>query len=83
MGIFKRKSDVVIDLRDHVLAEDSRRQRPAAPFEFGFPTRCPACHGRGYVDSIDPGHLTQYEHCTSCGLKWQTTEEEVLALNRV
>jgi DnaJ-class molecular chaperone len=78
MGLFRKKSDV-IDLRDHVLAR--QRQARSAPFEFGFPTRCPACHGRGYIDHIDLSHRIQYEHCTDCSLKWQSTEDEVYALN--
>lgn len=78
MGLFKRK-DEVIDLRDHVLAR--QRQRASLPFEFGFPTRCPACHGRGYVDHIDMFRREQFEHCTACGLKWQSSEDEVLSLN--
>jgi hypothetical protein len=80
MGLFKRKEQReqdIIDLRDKVLA-----QRPRMPFEFGFPTKCPSCQGRGYVDHIDPFRRTQFEHCTMCGLKWDTSEDEVAALNR-
>jgi hypothetical protein len=86
MGLFRRKDPQVIDLRDHVVA----KQRLAAlghapvsvPFEFGYPTRCPACHGRGYLDHIDPFKRVQFEHCTDCGTKWDSSEDEVLALNR-
>jgi hypothetical protein len=72
----------VIDLRDHVLAKQAQQQSPAVPFEFGYPTRCPACHGRGYVDQIDLSHRRQFEHCIACGLKWQSSEDEVLSLNQ-
>ena len=78
MGLFKKRQDV-IDLRDHVLAR--QRELRAMPFEFGFPTRCPACHGRGYIDHIDLSQRVQFEHCTECALKWQSTEDEVYALN--
>jgi hypothetical protein len=80
MGLFtKRRSDQVIDLRDHVL--EAQRQARSMPFEFGFPTKCPACSGRGYLDHIDPFRRKQYEHCPSCQMKWESSEDEVLALN--
>jgi hypothetical protein len=77
MGLFKRKVPDVIDLRDHVLA----RQRSSV-FEFGFPTKCPSCLGGGYLEHIDPFRRVQYEHCRDCGLKWESSEDEVLSLNR-
>ena len=83
MGIFRKRPEMVIDLRDHVMAKQRQATVQAAlPFEFGFPTRCPACHGRGYVDQIDLTRKRQFEHCLSCGLKWQSSEDEVLSLNR-
>ena len=82
MGLFKKRSDIVIDLRDHVLAKQRQAVvQGALPFEFGFPTKCPTCSGRGYVDSIDLTRRQQFEHCIACGLKWQSSEDEVLALN--
>ncbi len=76
MGLF-RKRERVIDLRDTAPA---RSHRPA-PFEFGFPTKCPACGGRGYLDHIDPFRRVQFEHCPSCSTKWERSEDQVLALN--
>ena len=81
MGLFKKR-DIVIDLRDHVLAKQRQTVvQGALPFEFGYPTKCPTCSGRGYVDQIDLTSRRQYEHCIDCGLKWQSSEDEVLALN--
>lgn len=75
MGLFRRNRGVpdVIDLRDGASRSLS--------FEFGFPTRCGECGGRGYLDHIDPYRRVQYEHCTSCGAKWEHSEDDVLALN--
>jgi formate dehydrogenase maturation protein FdhE len=79
MGLFRKKDkDQVIDLRDSVLAA----QRVAMPFEFGFPTKCPACGGRGYLDHIDPFKRVQFEHCPQCLTKWERSEDQVLSLNR-
>ena len=77
MGLFKRSVEPGIDLRVKV----DLREPTAAPFEFGFPTRCPSCGGRGYIDHIDPHEREQFEHCPSCFTKWRQTEDEVLALN--
>lgn len=75
MGLFSRRAEPnVIDLRDHA-------GRKGLVFQFGFPTRCPQCDGRGYLDHIDPHRNVQTEHCTECGFRWQTTEAEVVALN--
>lgn len=76
MGIFRRKQDVpdVIDLRDSVVAR-------TPSFEFGFPTRCGECGGRGYLDHIDPYRRVQFEHCVDCGAKWEHSEDELLTLN--
>ena len=78
MGIFKKKQpDVVIDLRE------SARPRQRVLFEFGFPTRCPSCNERGYLDHIDPFKRIQYEHCPACFAKWERTEADIAALNDV
>ena len=77
MGLFNRRSRSVIDLRDHVLAA----QAQSAPFAFGFPTRCPACGGGGYLDHIDLFRMVQSEHCPRCSVTWERTEREVEALN--
>jgi hypothetical protein len=75
MGLFRKKAEV-IDLRDSAVAE-----RAGPRFEFGFPTRCPACGGRGYLDHIDPFKRMQFEHCPSCATKWERSEDQVLSLN--
>jgi len=76
MGLFSRKraEPEVIDLRDQVITARATR------FEFGFPTRCPACGSRGYLDHLDVAGRIQYEHCPSCWTKWQHSEEEILSL---
>ena len=76
MGLFSKKQQTppVIDLRE------SEVSKPA-PFVFGYPTRCPSCDSRGYLDHIDPFKRIQYEHCPSCFTKWQLTEDELVALN--
>jgi hypothetical protein len=75
MGLFKKKDQVVIDLRDRAV------EVRGPSFDFGFPTRCPDCGGRGYLDHIDVGRRIQYEHCPSCFAKWERSEADVLALN--
>ena len=75
MGLFSKKQpQPVIDLRE---------QEPAkpAPFLFGYPTRCPTCGERGYLDHIDPFKKRQYEHCPACFTKWELAEDEIHALN--
>ena len=75
MGLFSKKQpQQVIDLRE---------QEPAkpAPFLFGYPTRCPSCGERGYLDHIDPFKHKQYEHCPVCLTKWELAEDEINALN--
>ena len=59
MGLFSKKQPTGHRPPGPVLAAGAA----AAPFEFGFPTRCPACGGRGYLDHIDPFKRVQYEHC--------------------
>jgi competence transcription factor ComK len=73
MGLFGRKKDT-IDLRETV------DLREPVNFVFGFPTRCPTCGDKGYLDHIDPFKQTQYEHCKGCGEKWALTEEEIATL---
>lgn len=76
MGLFNRKKadePRVLDLRDEVVATVK-----APIFEFGFPTRCPSCDSRGYLDHIDPFKRIQYEHCPNCWTKWERSEEELL-----
>lgn len=75
MGLFsKKKPQPVIDLRE--------RAAPSSPsFAFGYPTRCPECGSRGYLDHIDPFKRIQYEHCPSCAAKWELAEDAIHTLN--
>lgn len=75
MGLFSKKQQPpVIDLRE-------RAKPKPAPYAFGFPTRCPSCGDRGYLDHIDPYKRVQYEHCPACFTKWELAEDELLAMN--
>lgn len=75
MGLFKKhEPPAVIDLREQAPPKP-------APFTFGYPTRCPACGERGYLDHIDPFKKVQFEHCPVCFTKWELAEDEILALN--
>lgn len=75
MGLFSKKQQPpVIDLREQA------KSKPA-PYAFGFPTRCPSCGDRGYLDHIDPYKRVQYEHCPACFTKWELAEDELLAMN--
>lgn len=68
MGLFSRKERKprVIDLRDRLAVQ-----------EFGRPTPCPACGGRGYLDGIDVKGGIMFQHCTDCAAKWETSEAEL------
>ena len=46
---------------------------------FGFPTSCPDCGGRGYLDHLDLVDRTQDQHCVDCSYKWTTSEEALTA----
>lgn len=83
MGLFeKRNPEPVLDLRDEVVATvKTPTPSPSSSFEFGFPTRCPSCDGRGYLDHIDLARRVQFEHCPSCFTKWERSEEDILAIN--
>lgn len=65
LGLRKRQRDV-IDVRDERTVNT-----------FGFPTSCPECGGRGYLDHIDLIDRTQEQHCTVCGHKWEQKESEL------
>ena len=74
VGLFSKKQpQPVIDLRE--------QETKPAPFLFGYPTRCPSCGERGYLDHIDPFKNKQYEHCPACFAKWELAEDEIHALN--
>ena len=77
MGLFsKRQTRPVIDLR-----EKAAVTKPV-PYALGYPSTCPSCGSRGYLDHIDPFKRVQYEHCPSCFTKWEMAEDELLAKNR-
>lgn len=81
MGLFNRKKGeepTVLDLRDEVEATAKTPMSKTPISEFGFPTRCPSCDSRGYLDHIDPFKRIQYEHCPNCWTKWEHSEEELL-----
>jgi hypothetical protein len=70
MGLFSRKrAEVtkVIDLRDPQGAQPS----------WGSPIPCPECHGRGYLDHIDPFREVMFMHCTQCYAKYERTKAEI------
>jgi Zn ribbon nucleic-acid-binding protein len=74
LGLLRRNrssSQVDIDLTDRQTEERPTRRLNG----FGFPTSCPDCSGRGYLDHLDLVDRTQDQHCVDCGYKWTTTEE--------
>lgn len=77
MGIFKKRPEV-IDLREPAPAPPAPRR---VTFEFGFPTGCPSCGERGYLDHIDPFKRIQYEHCPACYARWEHSEDDIASLN--
>lgn len=73
MGLFgKKQKPEVIDLRQAAPTPEPAR------LEFGFPTPCPSCGGRGYLDSIDLKRRLMFQHCPSCFTKWETHEAELV-----
>jgi hypothetical protein len=52
---------------------------PKPKLEWGRPSRCPECNGRGYLDHIDMIDRVMFEHCTECGHKWVVTQAQVQA----
>ena len=71
MGLFSKKGEpeVVIDLRD-----------PApTTSQWGSPVACPTCHGRGYLDHIDPFKEIMFLHCTDweCGTRYEISRSEL------
>ena len=79
MGLFGKKKPEprVIDLTDSVEATVVR----GPILEFGFPTSCPECGGRGYLDRVDIRQRIQFEHCPTCFARWELSESEILSLN--
>lgn len=73
-----RSNRVDIDLTES--HTETPPSRPARRLNgFGFPTLCPECRGRGYLDHLDLVDRTQDQHCVDCGYKWTTTEEALTA----
>jgi hypothetical protein len=66
----------VIDLTAAELATEAP---PKPRLEWGKPSRCPECNGRGYLDHIDMIDRVMYQHCTECGHKWKVTQAEINA----
>lgn len=69
------------DQVDLVAAEEADTPAPAAPstnLQFGRPTPCPQCGGRGYLDHLDMIDRIQYQHCTECGHRWEINEATIL-----
>ena len=52
---------------------------PKPRLEWGRPSRCPECNGRGYLDHIDMVDRIMYEHCTECAHKWTITQAQTQA----
>ena len=76
MGLFRARPKV-IDLRDPQPARPTTGA--AARNRFGLPTRCPSCHGRSRLDSIDLVRRTMAQTCTECGLRFDTSEIDLAA----
>ena len=75
MGIFRRQhtgtaDGEVIDLRD----APSTKGRAI----WGKPSRCPACAAPGYLDHIDLTRRRMYQHCPTCGERWETAEADTV-----
>ena len=59
------------------LAAEESIEAPAPAPQFGFPTRCPDCGGRGYLDRVDLVDRIQYQHCLTCGHQWSLSEVDM------
>jgi len=76
MGLFKRsragdEPTTVIDLREPAPV-------PAAVVpQWGSPLPCPECHGRGYLDHIDPYREIMFLHCTVCLERYAVTKADL------
>ena len=67
MGLFRRRNSQ--DAQDEV---DLRE--PETVIRLGYPSDCPQCGHRGYLDHIDLRAHQQHEHCVQCGHRWTVTE---------
>jgi hypothetical protein len=70
MGLFSRKkaqAPEVIDLREPAVTKP----------QWGSPVPCPSCHGRGYLDHIDPFKEIMFLHCTACSNRYEVTKADI------
>jgi hypothetical protein len=49
--------------------------------QWGFPSKCPSCGQRGYVDHIDVVDRVMHEHCPVCLTSWEIREEDCVVLS--
>jgi hypothetical protein len=66
-----------IDLTDPEVVEEAPPPKPR--LQWGRPSRCPECNGRGYLDHIDMVDRIMYEHCTECSHTWTITQAQTQA----
>jgi DnaJ-class molecular chaperone len=66
--LFRRRKDP-----DRVI--DLRASEPV--HEWGLPSPCPECGGRGYLDHIDPFREVMHQHCTRCATTYVITKAEI------
>ena len=43
---------------------------------WGFPTPCPVCGKRGYVDAVSVRVNRMSQHCSECGARWDVARED-------
>ena len=56
--------------------ERRRRDEVLPDRVWGMPSACPDCGGNGYLDRIDLVQEVMHQHCTACGLRWDTAKDE-------
>jgi hypothetical protein len=69
MGLFgrrRKRADRVVDLR-----------QPTPVHEWGLPSPCPECGGRGYLDHIDPFREIMHLHCVVCAATYVITKGDI------
>ncbi len=52
---------------------DLRGDEPV--IRLGYPSDCPQCGHRGFLDHVDIRNRSQTEHCTACGHRWNETAD--------
>jgi Zn ribbon nucleic-acid-binding protein len=68
----KDSNEPVVDLAAQ--EPKAAKSRP----RWGMPGRCPECSSAGYLDHIDMVDRVMFQHCTECGYKWTTSQEETV-----